>query len=62
MSDQDTITLGAAAILDCNQGPHWAILADWLYSVAARAEAGHVDVDHDYATAFVRALLIEEDA
>ena len=60
-SDVDTIALGAAAILDANQAPYWAILSDWLFSVAARAEVGDIGVDHDFAVSFTRALMAEED-
>jgi hypothetical protein len=65
-SDVDTIALGAAALLDAaldlEAGPYWSILSDWLFSVAARAEAGDADIDHDFAVAFTRALMAEEEA
>jgi hypothetical protein len=58
-SDVDTIALGAAAILDANQAPYWAILSDWLNSIVVRTEQnGEIaGVDHDYAAAFTRALM-----
>lgn len=64
MNDLDTISLAAACILDCadEAGPHWHVLADWLNSVAVRAEAGEVGVDHDYAVTLARALFAEETA
>jgi hypothetical protein len=61
-SDVDTIALGAAAILDANSAPYWAILSDWLNSIVVRTEAGcDVGVDHDYAAAFTRALMAGDD-
>jgi hypothetical protein len=61
-SDVDTIALGAAAILDANQAPYWAILSDWLNSIVVRTEAGEQPgVDHDYAAAFTRALMAQGD-
>jgi hypothetical protein len=62
-SDVDTIALGAAAILDANQAPYWAILSDWLNSIVVRTEQhGEIaGVDHDYAAAFTRALMAEGD-
>lgn len=60
MNDIDTIALGAACILDCDQGPHWSVLADLLNALAVRAENGEIDALTDYAVVFARLLMADD--